>query len=315
MSQMEMRQVYVDTIREMMAEDARIVLLNADLGKAGGTLGLAKLYPDRVFDVGVAEANMLSIAAGMASYGLRPWVATFAPFATRRACDQFALSICYARQNVKVIGMDPGIAAELNGGTHMGLEDVAATRSYKGLTIFEPVDARQLKQALPQLHAHQGPAYIRLFRKAIADVFPEGYRFELGRADVVKEGRDVSLFASGLMVQECVEALPLLEAAGISAELVNIHTIKPIDREAILRSARKTGCVVTAENHSVIGGLYSAVAETLASGCPVPALPIGINDMFGEVGFLPYLKKRFHMTKEDILAACRESIRKKEEFK
>lgn len=315
MSQMEMRQVFVDGLSRMMARDPRIVLINADLGKAGGTLSLADQFPDRVFDVGVAEANMMSIAAGMASYGLKPYVATFAPFATRRACDQFAISVCYARQNVKVIGMDPGIAAELNGGTHMGLEDIAAIRSFKGLTIFEPVDAGQLMQALPQIHQVTGPLYIRLFRKAIPDVFGDGYRFALGKADVIREGRDVSILASGLMVQESVAALPLLKEAGIDAELVNIHTIKPLDREAVLKSARKTGCVVTAENHNVIGGLYSAVAETLAQEGPVPAVPIGINDMFGEVGYIPYLKQRYAMTKEDIVAACRQSMRKKEEYK
>lgn len=312
MSQREMREVFSTSLKNMMEKDKRIVLLDADLAKASGTTGIHAEFPWRAIECGVSEANMISMAAGIASYGFIPFATTFAPFATRRVLDQFAISVCYARQNVKIVGTDPGISAELNGGTHMGLEDIAVVRSLVGLTIFEPVDAVQLEQAMPAIAAHQGPVYIRLHRKAVADVFGPDYQFDLFKADTIKQGTDVTIFASGLMVQESVDALTLLNDAGIDAELINIHTIKPIDREAVIRSATKTGCVVTAENHSTIGGLYSAVAEVLSAERPTVMAAIGIDNAFGEVGQLPYLKQRYHMCKEDIAAACKAVIQKKE---
>lgn len=312
MSQREMREVFSTSLKNMMRKDKRIVLLDADLAKASGTTGIHTEFPGRAIECGVSEANMISMAAGIASYGFIPFATTFAPFATRRVLDQFAISVCYARQNVKIVGTDPGISAELNGGTHMGLEDIAVVRSLVGLTIFEPVDAVQLEQAMSAIATHQGPVYIRLHRKAVADVFGPDYQFDLFKADTIKQGTDVTIFASGLMVQESVEALALLNGAGIDAELINIHTIKPIDREAVIRSATKTGCVVTAENHSTIGGLYSAVAEVLSAERPTVMVAIGIDNAFGEVGQLPYLKQRYHMCKEDIAAACKAVIQKKE---
>lgn len=312
MSNREMREVFSTSLKHMMESDPRIVLVDADLARASGTIGIRTDFPERAMDCGVAEANMVSIAAGMSSYGYIPYVTTFAPFATRRVCDQLAISVCYAKQNVKIVGTDPGISAELNGGTHMGLEDIGVIRSLVGMVIFEPVDAVQLEQAMPVIRDYEGPVYIRLHRKALPDVFGADYQFDLFHADTIKEGRDVTIFASGLMVQESVEALALLREAGIDAELINIHTIKPIDREAVVRSAGKTGCVVTAENHSTIGGLYSAVSEVLSAERPTVMRAVGIDNAFGEVGKIPYLKKRYHMTKEDILSACREVMEKKE---
>ena len=311
MSQKEMRQIFAETLGEMMEKDERIVLVDADLARASGTLGLRERFPGRALDAGVAEANMVSIAAGLASYGCIPFITTFTPFASRRVADQVAISVCYAQMNVKIVGTDPGISAELNGGTHMGLEDLSIHRSFKGMTIVEPVDNRQLQQAMPQILAHVGPTYIRLHRKAVDDVFPEDYRFDLFKADTLKQGSDITIFASGLMVQESLRALPMLAEQGIDAELINIHTIKPLDREAVIRSARKTGCVVTAENHNVTGGLFSAVAEVLSREAPTLMASIGIDDMFGEVGKLPYLKQRFGMTGEDIARACANLIKKK----
>ncbi|NLI52836.1 MAG: transketolase family protein [Clostridiales bacterium] len=311
MSSREMREVFSTSLKQMMEQDKRIVLVDADLAKASGTTGIHAEFSERAMDCGVAEANMVSIAAGLASYGYIPYITTFAPFATRRVCDQLAISVCYARQNVKIVGTDPGIAAELNGGTHMGLEDIGVIRSLVGMVIFEPVDAIQLEKAMPVIRDYEGPVYIRLFRKALPDVFDASYTFDLFKADTIKEGRDVTIFASGIMVQESVEALALLREAGIDAELINIHTIKPIDRESVVRSAEKTGCVVTAENHSTIGGLYSAVAEVLSAECPTVMTAIGMDNAFGEVGKIPYLKQRYRMTKEDIVGACREVIAKK----
>lgn len=307
----EMRQVFGTVIEEMMGKDERIVVIDVDLAKANGTMKLRDKFPERAFDVGIAEANAASIAAGMAAYGFVPFVSTFTPFATRRMCDQIAISITYAKRNVKIVGTDPGISAELNGATHMSMEDIGVLRSIPNMVIFEPVDNIQLAKALPQIVDYEGVVYIRMFRKSTPAVFGDDYKFDLFKADTVREGKDVTLFASGMMVTESIKAADILKAEGIEAEIINIHTIKPIDREAVIKSARKTGAVVTCENHNVIGGLKSAVSEVLIEECLVPLKAIGIQDHFGEVGKIDYLRKKYHMTAEDIAAAAKEVISKK----
>lgn len=305
---MEMRVLLAEKLKEMMAKDDRVVVLDADLAKASGTWALRKDFPDRAIDVGIAEQNMVSIAAGLSSYGFKPYVSSFTPFITRRVCDQVTLSVAYAKQNVKFIGTDPGICAEINGGTHMGMEDIAVMRGISSMVIFEPVDLVQLEQAIPQIDAYYGPVYIRLFRKAIENVFTDGYKFDLFKADKIKEGKDVTIFCSGIMVQESMKALDLLKDKGIDAEIINIHTIKPIDVQTVVESVRKTGCAVSCENHNVIGGLYSALSEVLIRECPVPMLPIAVMDKFGEVGKLPYLKSVYNLTAQDIVNACEKAI-------
>lgn len=311
MSQVEMRAVLAQELKKLMQEDERVMVLDADLAKATGTWGLRNDFPKRAIDVGIAEQNMVSVAAGLSSYGFIPYVTSFAPFVTRRVCDQLTLSVCYANQNVKVIGTDPGITAELNGGTHMGMEDIGVIRSIPNIVIFEPVDAIQLKAAMPIIKDYYGAVYIRLFRKAIDDVFTEGYKFDLFKADTIKEGKDISIFASGIMVQEAIKAEKMLKEMGIDAEIINIHTIKPIDEEAIITSVKKTHCAVTCENHNIIGGLFSAVSETLTKNYPTIVLPIGIPNVFGEVGKLPYLKEIYKMRAEDIVSRCVEAIKLK----
>ena len=307
---MEMRAMYAQCLGELMARDEKLVLLDADLSKACGTFPLRKRFPDRIYDCGVAEQNMISIAAGLASYGYKPWAESFAPFATRRVCDQIAISVCYAKRNVKIVGTDPGIAAELNGGTHMSLEDMGVVRSIPGLVIFEPTDTVQLKAAMPVLHAYEGPVYMRMNRKEFPTVFPEGYRFDLFKADLLRAGTDVTILAAGLMVSESLQAAETLAAEGISCEVINVHTIKPIDRETILASAKKTGVIVTAENHNVIGGLRSAVLEALAHD-PVPVWAVGAEDRFGEVGKLPYLKEALGLNAAHVAAVVREAVQHK----
>ena len=304
---MEMRAMYAQCLGELMARDEKLVLLDADLSKACGTFPLRKRFPDRIYDCGVAEQNMISIAAGLASYGYKPWAESFAPFATRRVCDQIAISVCYAKRNVKIVGTDPGIAAELNGGTHMSLEDMGVVRSIPGLVIFEPTDTVQLKAAMPVLHAYEGPVYMRMNRKEFPTVFPESYRFDLFKADLLRAGTDVTILAAGLMVSESLQAAETLAAEGISCEVINVHTIKPIDRETILASAQKTGVIVTAENHNVIGGLRSAVLEALAHD-PVPVWAVGAEDRFGEVGKLPYLKEALGLNAAHLAAVVREAV-------
>ena len=307
---MEMRAMYAQCLGELMERDEKLVLLDADLSKACGTFPLRKRFPDRIYDCGVAEQNMISIAAGLASYGYKPWAESFAPFATRRVCDQIAISVCYAKRNVKIVGTDPGIAAELNGGTHMSLEDMGVVRSIPGLVIFEPTDTVQLKAAMPVLHAYEGPVYMRMNRKEFPTVFPEGYRFDLFKADLLRAGTDVTILAAGLMVSESLQAAETLAAEGISCEVLNVHTIKPIDRETILASVKKTGVIVTAENHNVIGGLRSAVLEALAHD-PVPVWAVGAEDRFGEVGKLPYLKEALGLNAAHLAAVVREAVQHK----
>ena len=254
---------------------------------------------------------MASIAAGMSSYGLIPFICSFTPFATRRICDQIAISICYANQNVKIVGTDPGISAEYNGGTHMSFEDIGVLRSIPNMVIFEPVDNAQLINIFPQILKYKGPVYIRKFRKNIPDIFDANEKFDLFKSKVIKEGTDVSIFCSGLTTNDVLEADKILQSENINAEIINIHTIKPIDSEGILRSIRKTGCAVTVENHNIIGGLRSAIAEVSASECPVPIECIGINDKFGQVGKIPYLKETYHMTSNDIVDAVHKVLKRK----
>ena len=307
---MEMRAVYAECLAELMEQDKRVCLLDADLAKACGTRKLYDRFPEQCFDCGIAEQNMASIGAGLSSYGFKPWIESFTPFATRRICDQIAISIAYARQNVKIVGTDPGIAAELNGGTHMSLEDIGVLRSIPGLVIVEPVDEVQLRAAMPVLNAYEGPVYLRLFRKQTPVVFDEGYRFELFKADMLREGKDLSIFVSGLLTRDCLDAVEALQAAGIDAEIINVHTIKPIDRETLIASARKTGAVLTVENHNVIGGLHSAVCEALAQE-KIPVCAVGVRDRFGEVGKMPYLREVMGLRVEDIIAAAKEAVKLK----
>ena len=304
---MEMRAVYAECLAQMMEQDKHVCVLDADLSKASGTRKLYERFPQQMFDCGVAEQNMASIAAGLSSYGFKPWIESFTPFATRRICDQIAISISYAKQNVKIVGTDPGISAELNGGTHMSMEDIGVVRSIPGLVIFEPVDERQLRAAMPVLNAYEGPVYMRLFRKVQPVVFPEDYTFDLFKADLLREGKDLSIFVSGMVTKDCLDAGEILKAEGIDAEIINVHTIKPIDRETVLASARKTGAVLTVENHNVIGGLHSAVLEALAQE-KIPACAVGVPDRFGEVGKLPYLRQVMGLTVENIVATAKKAV-------
>ena len=304
---MEMRAIYAQCMAELMTKDRHVCILDADLSKASGTRKLYEQFPNQMFDCGVQEANMASTAAGLASYGFKPWIESFAPFASRRICDQAAISIAYAGMNVKIVGTDPGVSAEVNGGTHMGMMDIAVLRSIPGIVIFEPVDGVQLRAAIPVINDYDGITYIRMFRKELPDIFDENYKFDLFKADLLKEGSDVTILATGFSLKDALEAAKSLEEEGISAEVINVHTIKPIDRETVMASAKKTGCIVTVENHNVMGGLYSAVCEAISED-PVPVTCIGFKDRFGEVGKLDYLKKVIGLTAEDISFQAKRAI-------
>ena len=304
----ELRRILYEGLREAMGKDRRIVSISADLAKANGLLALEQEFPGRAFNVGIAEASMVCIAAGMASRGMLPVINTFCAFATRRVVDQIAVSVCYAGQNVKIIGTDPGICAELNGGTHMAFEDVGAVRSIPGLMVLEPCDGIEAEEMIRAMLAYEGPAYMRMQRKEAEPVHRPDYRFQWGRADRLLEGRDVTVICGGICAADALRAAAALKERGISAEVINLHTIKPPDKEAIVSSARKTGAVVTVENHNVIGSIGSAVAEVLSACYPVRLRRLGPQDAFGEVGRIPYLKQRFGMTEAHIAAACEEMV-------
>jgi transketolase len=308
----EMRAVMASELDKIMEQDKSVVILDADLAGACGTKKLYEKYPERTFNVGVAEANMAGIAAGLAAYGFTPFIFTFCPFATRRICDQVTISIAYAKQNVKIVGTDPGVSAQLNGGTHMSVEDVGVMRSIPTMVIFEPVDNVQLAKALPQIVSYKGPIYIRLFRKLPPmEIFNYDHEFDLFKADILKEGSDITILASGIEVKEALEAAQILKDKGIRAEVINVHTIKPLDEETILNSVKKTGCVLTCENHNIIGGLGSAVSELLGRNYPAPVEMIGIKDHFSEVGMMPPLIKKFQMDSDSIVAAAEKCIKRK----
>ena len=307
---MEFRQALAKALAELMREDNKICVLDADLSKPNGTSSLYKEFPDRCFDVGIAEANMVGVAAGLAAYGYKPIVATFAPFATRRVCDQIAVSVAYAKQNVKIVGTDPGITAELNGGTHMSFEDIATLRSIPTMTIYDAVDDTQVYQAIKQIMNTDGPCYIRMPRKAAQPVYDENYKFALNKADVITKGNDITIVASGIMVAESLKAVLKLKEEGISAELISANTIKPLDEETILNSIKKTNHVVTCENHNVIGGLYSAVSEMLIEKYPLHVDKIAVMDQFGQVGKYSELLNYYHLTSNDIYNVVKKNLNK-----
>ena len=306
-----LRDTYVDLLLEYAQKDDRIVALDADLMAASSVKRFSQQMPGRAIDVGVAEANMIGVAAGLAAMGKIPFTHSFTAFASRRVCDQVTLSVAYAGLNVKMVGSDPGITAELNGGTHMSMEDVSIMRNIPGMTVYEPVDSAQLRAAFPQILAHDGPVYIRLLRRPAVRIDSENDEFTLGKASLLREGGDVTILATGIMVAEALLAAEELAGQGISAEVLNVHTVKPFDEKAVLRSAMKTGAVVTAENASVIGGLGSAAAECLGENCPVPLRRVGVRDCFGEVGLTDYLKEKFGLTAKEIVRAAHEVTERK----
>lgn len=308
---MDMRDAFCASLLELAAENEKIVLLDADLIGAMGTKPFRKAYPERTIDCGIQEANMIGMACGLAVQGKIPFAHTFAPFCTRRACDQIFISGAYNHANVKVIGSDPGITAAYNGGTHMPFEDMGIMRGIPGMTVVEPTDIVMLQDLMPKIAATDGMIYMRLVRKEVKKVYNPGSAFELGKAAVLSEGTDVTIIASGFCVSEALGAAKILAEQGISAGVINMHTWKPIDQEAILRAAAATGAIVTAENHNIINGLGSAVSEVLIKNKPVPVEMVGVNDEFGEVGPVSYLRERFGLTDIAIAEAAKRAIERK----
>ncbi|MGI6668315.1 MAG: transketolase family protein [Acetivibrionales bacterium] len=295
-----MRDVYSSTLISMAEQDERIVVLDADLMNSMSMKPFQAAFPERTFNCGVQEANMIGVAAGLSATGKIPFAHSFGPFATRRAFDQVFISAAYAKLNVKIVGSDPGITAAFNGGTHMPFEDMGIMRVIPEATILEPVDNVMLKDLLLKVKDLYGLFYIRLLRKEPVKIYEEGSEFEIGKGIVLKEGKDLTIITSGILVHESLNAAEALQVKGIDARVVNMFTWKPVDKELIERCAAETGAIVTVENHNIISGLGSAVAETLAETCPVPMERVGCIDRFGEVGPQDYLQKVFGMTAKDI---------------
>ena len=301
-----------ETIPAMAAEDPDLIYLDADLMNCIGTAKWAAANPDRAVNCGIAEANMIGVAAGLASAGFKPIVHTFGPFESRRCYDQIFLSAGYAKNDITVIGTDPGVTATLNGGTHMPFEDVALYRALPGSTIIDVTDPAMLISVLHQCKDRPGVKYIRVGRKSYARVYEDGSELPIGKAVTLREGTDLVIFACGIMVHEALQAAAALEKEGISAAVLDMFTIKPLDAEAVVAWAEKTGAVVVAENHNRFGGLCSAVSEVLAERCPTPAAFVAVEDQFGEVGPQAYLQERFGLTAAHIEEAARSVLKRKE---
>lgn len=308
----EMRNVYCEVLTELANKDARVTALDADLMSSSGMADFASKFPDRFINVGIQEANMIGVAAGLSAAGMIPYAHSFAAFASRRDFDQVFVSCAYAKLNVKIIGSDPGITAAYNGGTHMALEDIGLMRTIPGMVIIEPADGNMLRKILPQINASYGVHYIRMFRKQKFSVYNENQKFTIGKASIVSDGKDITFISSGgICLQECLKASHMLSEAGYTTRIIDMFTIKPIDQDAVLRAAAETGAIVTIENHNILNGLGSAVAEVLAENVKVPFRRIGIPDQFGEVGSIPFLVGKFGLNADRIYRTALDVISQK----
>lgn len=308
----DMRDVYTETLIELAETDSRICILEADLMNATGTRSFKNTYPERTFDVGVSEADMVGVASGLSAEGKIPFAASFATFAARRTFDQFFLSANYARLNVKLVGTDPGVSAVYNGGTHMSFEDVGMMRLVPGLTIVEPSDNVSCAALVKAVAEHYGCVYLRMHRKGSQKLHAAGTNFEIGKGVVLRDGTDVTLIATGfVLVPEALRAAEILRKSGISAAVIDMHTVKPLDNKLVLEYAEKTGAIVTCENHQIAGGLGGAVAELLAEQHPTFMERVGSRDRFGQVGTIEYLVQDYGMDAETIVEKAFAVIKKR----
>ncbi|MGI6605054.1 MAG: transketolase family protein [bacterium] len=305
------REAYGEALVELGRECKDVVVLDADLSKSTKTASFAKIFPERFYNMGIAEANMMGTAAGLAAAGKIPFVSTFAVFATGRAFDQIRNSIAYPHLNVKICASHAGVTVGEDGGSHQSIEDISLMRSLPGMTVIVPADGPETKQAVRAAAELEGPVYIRLGRSGVPVLFDAEYEFVVGKAATLRQGEDVALLACGIMVAEALEAARTLAEKGIRAQVLNVSTIKPLDTEAVVAAARKTGAVVTCEEHSIIGGLGGAVAETLAEQCPVPLERVGVRDQFGQSGKPSELLAEYGLTVQHIVAAAERVLARK----
>ncbi len=305
------RESYGNALKELAQNGADdLVVLDADLSAATKTAIFKKAFPNRHINCGIAESNMMSVAAGLSTMGFVPFASSFAMFAAGRAFEQIRNSIGYPHLNVKIGATHAGISVGEDGASHQCCEDFALMRSIPGMVVICPADDVEARQAVKAAYAHEGPVYLRFGRLAVPVFHGGDYRFEIGKGELIKQGRDITIIANGLMVAEAIEAGRELEADGIDAEIINIATIKPLDKELVAASAAKTGRVITVEEHNVVGGLGEAVCAALSEECPVPVKRIGINDVFGHSGPAKELLKQFGLSSENIVKTAKDFLNK-----
>ncbi|KAA8997000.1 transketolase family protein [Affinibrenneria salicis] len=302
----EMRKVYANMVREQIEQAQPIIALEADLMSSMAMDGVHRDYPQHVINCGIMEANVIGVSAGLSLTGRIPFVHTFTAFASRRCFDQLFMSLDYQRNNVRVIASDAGVSACHNGGTHMSFEDMGIVRGLAHSVVLEVTDATMFNDILHQLMDLQGFYWVRTIRKQATRIYQDGSRFTIGKGNLLRDGTQVTLIANGIMVAEAMAAADMLARQGISAAVIDMFTLKPIDREIIQRYARKTGRIVTCENHSIHNGLGSAVAEVLVETCPVPMRRVGVKERYGQVGTQAFLQQEYGLTAQHIVQAARE---------
>ena len=297
----ELRDCVVETLQELMKDDDKITALEADLGGASGFTKIKKTNPERFIQCGIAEANMMGVAAGLSLTGFKPFTHTFAPFATRRVFDQLFLSGAYAGNTINVYGSDPGFSVASNGGTHTAWEDVALIREIPGAVICDPADDVQMEWIIKEFLKMEGIHYVRSNRKAVRNVYKKGSSFKIGKGNILKEGKDILIIAAGQLVSEALDCAEELEKEGYSVEVIDMFTIKPLDEKLLIKEAKGKSKIVTIENHSIYGGLGSAVSEVIAeNGISVPVKRIGVKEKFGQVGTAEFLQEEFGLTAKQI---------------
>jgi len=310
--EMEMRAVYAETLNELMETNPAVMCLEADLGKASGTVPkVSDKNPENFVECGVAEANMICVGAGLALEGKIPFCASFSCFASRRVYDQITISVAYANNNVKIVGTAPGITQGPNGGTHMCFQDLAIMRAMPNMHVYSPCDAYELRAMMRQMATSDQPAYMQLVRPKLPKIFDENITFAPGKAVLIREGSDVTLVSTGFMTKFAVDVADELAAKGVGVDLLHCPSVKPMDKDALIASAKKTGAVVTVENQNIVGGLGSAVCEILGENYPVPIQRLGINDQFGEVATEGYLFDKHCFGPKHITEACQAILKRK----
>ncbi len=305
------REAYGNALAAVGAKYKNIVVLDADLSKSTKTNVFKEQFPDRFFNVGIAEQNLISVGAGLAAAGKIPFVSSFAMFATGRAFEQIRNAVCYPKLNVKVCATHAGITVGEDGATHQSLEDIACMRVLPNMTVVVPADEAETTSVIEWAANYQGPVYVRLGRAGVDDTTPTGYQFVPGKSQTLVEGSDLTIIACGALVGPAVEGAKELAQAGISARVINMASIKPIDKDAIVKAAQETGAILTAEEHNVVGGLGSAVAEFVVQEAPVPMAFVGVQDSFGESGTPKELMAKYDLTAKDIVAAAKKLLTRK----
>ena len=303
------REAYGKTLAKLADINPNIVVLDADLSKSTKTADFKEVAPERFFNMGIAESNMMGVAAGLSTCGKIPFVSTFAMFAAGRAYEQIRNSICYPKLNVKICATHAGLTVGEDGATHQAIEDLSLMRSIPNMVVINPADGIETEAAIKAIAEYDGPCYVRLGRMAVENVnLNEDYKFEIGKGIKLSEGNDVTIVATGIMVEKALKAKTILANEGINARVINIHTIKPLDTELIIDSAKETGAIITVEEHSIIGGLGSAVTEVVSEFYPVPVVRIGVNDVFGESGKPNELLEKYGLTVENIVERAKKVI-------